>query len=157
MKLKTKWDMTERGAITQFTGQYYFLSNFYASPILYQGVLYPTNEHFYQAMKTTDRNLRIKIALLTTPKAAKQAGRAVNLRNDWDWEILKLKVMTRGLIKKFKIGALRSALLATGDAILIEGNNFGDSYWGTNLQGKGRNELGKMLMAYRYELQQSMK
>lgn len=150
------WDMNERDAITQFTGKHYFLSNFYASPILHDDILYPTNEHFFQAMKSTSRSARIAVALLTTPNAAKQMGRTLKLRDGWD-DKLKFSVMTYGVKQKFKIRALRKALLLTGDSILIEGNTWGDRLWGTDLKGRGRNELGKTLMAYRYELQQSMK
>jgi predicted NAD-dependent protein-ADP-ribosyltransferase YbiA (DUF1768 family) len=42
-------------------------------------------------------------------------------------------------------------LLTTGDAELIEGNSWNDTFWGV-CRGKGRNELGKVLMKVRSEL-----
>lgn len=41
-------------AIDRFSGPHRFLSNFYPSPIIYDGVAYPTVEHAYQAQKTLD-------------------------------------------------------------------------------------------------------
>ena len=40
--------------IVEFDGEYEFLSNFYHSPFTHDGITYPTNEHFFQAMKTLD-------------------------------------------------------------------------------------------------------
>lgn len=48
--------------ITEFDGKYAFLSNFYHAPFTYDGIEYPTNEHFFQAMKTLDQEERKKIA-----------------------------------------------------------------------------------------------
>ena len=46
---------------------------------------------------------------------------------------------------------LKERLLATGDAHLEEGNDWGDTIWGT-VNGKGQNNLGKILMQVREEL-----
>jgi hypothetical protein len=67
-------------AIKGFSGQYRFLSNFYPS-MIYK---YPTVEHFYQAMKTHDQELRSRIAACTTPGEAKRMGRNLDLRKDWE-------------------------------------------------------------------------
>lgn len=135
--------------IDNFIGPYFFLSNFYASPILYQNVLYPTVEHVYQAMKTKDKKRRYEISLLKTPGEAKKAGRSVELRKDW--EDVKNKVMLRFVRSKFEIESLRIKLLETGDSKLIEGNWWGDTYWGI-CKGVGKNTLGKILMKVREEL-----
>jgi Xaa-Pro aminopeptidase len=63
-----------------FDGEYAFLSNFYDSPIEKDGIVYPTNEHFFQAMKTLDNEERKKIAAAETPGKAKRMGRNVKLR-----------------------------------------------------------------------------
>jgi N-glycosidase YbiA len=58
----------------------------------------------------------------------------------------------RGLLRqKFSSGELYEKLLATGDALLVEGNSWGDRYWG-QVQGTGENHLGKLLMQVRKEL-----
>lgn len=46
---------------------------------------------------------------------------------------------------------LRRKLLRTGDAMLVEGNYWGDTYWGVCF-GSGKNMLGKLLMQVREEL-----
>ena len=43
---------------------------------------------------------------------------------------------------------LRNLLLETGDQELIEGNTWGDTYWGT-CNGVGENHFGKFLMNIR--------
>lgn len=137
-------------AIERFSGQYDFLSNFHSSPVLYDGVQYPTAEHAYQAAKTTDHNRRLYIAGLSTPGQAKRAGQFVILREQWDE--IKLGVMLKILREKFKDPKLRKALITTGDVMLVEGNYWGDIYWGV-CDGKGANHLGKLLMQVREEVQ----
>lgn len=48
---------------------------------------------------------------------------------------------------------LTKKLLATEDAILVEGNTWHDTYWGYDMrQKRGQNKLGKILMQVRREL-----
>jgi len=48
---------------------------------------------------------------------------------------------------------LREMLLATGDAVLEEGNTWNDTFWGVHLKnGQGQNHLGRILMKVREEL-----
>lgn len=136
--------------IDKFDGEYAFLSNFYESPIKGDdGITYPTVEHYFQAMKTLNKGQRQEIAAQDTPGKAKRLGRAVNLRPDW--EKVKSDVMRQGVTAKFQIPELREQLLATGDAILIEGNWWGDTCWGM-CNGVGENRLGKILMEVRTSL-----
>lgn len=46
---------------------------------------------------------------------------------------------------------LSNLLIDTDDAILVEGNDWGDTTWGM-VNGKGKNQLGKILMELREEL-----
>ena len=70
--------------IDSFNGEYYFLSNYYHSPIVFEGIHYPTVEHAFQAAKTLNNNKRLEIARMRTPGEAKKAGRTVSLRPDWE-------------------------------------------------------------------------
>jgi len=135
--------------IDGFTGGYRFLSNFYSAPVKYEGRVYPSSEHAYQAAKTTDLKLRAQIAKLTRPSDAKRFGRRVPLRPGW--EKMKFDVMLSVLRIKFETPNLRKALLATGDAKLVEENDWGDRVWGT-VDGVGQNRLGKLLMQVRTEI-----
>lgn len=145
----------ERNAIEEFDGEYAFLSNFYHAPVHYDGIDYPTNEHFFQAMKTLDINLKKIIANAETPGKAKRLGRNVSLRPDW--EEVKEHFMELGLRLKFKNPTLRQKLLATGQKDLIEGNYWHDNEWGNCTcerckNQKGKNKLGVCLMKVRAEL-----
>eukprot|EP00753_Platysulcus_tardus_P007342 PLAT15145.1.p1 GENE.PLAT15145.1~~PLAT15145.1.p1 ORF type:complete len:360 (+),score=42.48 PLAT15145.1:44-1123(+) len=77
-------------------------------------------------------------------------GRKVRLRSDW--EEVKVDVMSVVVRDKFtRDDGLREKLLATGDALLVEGNNWNDRFWG-RCKGKGENWLGRILMAARSDL-----
>lgn len=142
--------------IIEFEDENAFLSNFYPSPICHDGITYPTNEHFFQGMKTLDIQERKAIAAAATPGVAKRLGRKVALRSDW--EKIKVDVMRLGLILKFKDPELAQKLIDTGDEELIEGNWWHDNTWGSCYCAKcsrtpGRNLLGMLLMDLRKELQ----
>lgn len=138
--------------INCFDGKWAFLSNFYWNEIEHEGIVYPTNEHFFQAMKTLDSDERRQIANCLTPGQAKRMGRRVALRSDW--ESVKEDVMLLGLCLKFADEQLADWLLETGDEELVEGTTWHDNEWGncscpkcTNIEGK--NKLGKLLMRVR--------
>lgn len=124
------------GHIDRFAGQYSFLSNFYPTTILIEDISYPTAEHAFQAAKTTNPTTRNTIARAATPGQAKQLGRQrlttqghPFLRSDW--ETVKNQVMLEIITTKFTEPHLRDQLIATGERQLIEGNQWGDRYWGT--------------------------
>ena len=135
-----------------FDGHWAFLSNFYWNEIKFEGITYPTNEHFFQAMKTLDINERRAIANCRTPGQAKRMGRRVALRPDW--EVVKESVMLEGLCLKFADEQLADWLLETGDEELVEGTTWHDNEWGNCSCPKcahieGRNKLGRLLMIVR--------
>ena len=141
--------------IDEFINEYDFLSNFYPSAFTHDGITYPTNEHFFQAMKTLDLTDRFGIAAAAFPGQAKRMGRRVILRSDW--EQVKEYYMELGLRLKFANPELAQKLLNTGDAELIEGNWWHDNTWGSckcpDCNNKpGKNLLGHLLMKLRSEL-----
>ena len=149
--------------IDSFEGKYAFLSNFYDSPFIgnIDEIEYPTVEHYFQAQKSLSLQERRMIAAAPTPGKAKYFGRHVDLRPDWEFK--KLKVMKYALKRKFDTYPdLKKQLLATDDAILIEGNTWHDNFWGDcscqkckNIAGK--NNLGKLLMMLRAEYREEEK
>lgn len=145
--------------ISTFTEQYAYLSNFYSSPIVWNDTyVYPTAEHLFQAHKVLAgepgwiENLR-KIRLAPSPMEAKRLGRNVRLRPDWDQR--KKRVMFDVVLAKFEQHEhLRRRLVDTDDHELVEGNTWGDLYWGAVWSQDlnlfvGRNHLGKTLMFVR--------
>lgn len=129
-----------------------FLSNFYQSPFTLAGKRYPTGEHAFQAYKARTVVAHETIRRAPDPGTAKARGQRVPLRPDW--EVVKYDVMRQVLRAKFAAGSeLAAQLLATGDALLIEGTEWNDRVWGVALPSKeGRNWLGHLLMARRAEL-----
>ena len=140
--------------IDAFTGPYFFLSNFAESPVDFDGAVYPTVEHAFAAAKTLDPAERELIRLAPRPGDAKRLGRQVVLRPGWD--DLRVEVMRRLLARKFAPGTeLAARLLATGDARLVEGNTWGDRFWGV-CRGQGWNQLGQLLMERREQLRRGL-
>lgn len=136
--------------IDQFRGKFYFLSNFFAHELDYQGVHYLNNEAAFQASKVIDIQQRRHFSMLP-PNEAKRLGRHVTLRPDWD--TYRLQVMREILEIKFSDPILADKLKATGTQKLAEGNNWHDVYWGFDLKtGRGQNHLGKLLMEIRSTL-----
>lgn len=138
--------------IKEFIGQYGFLSNFYSSPFKINNIEYKTVEHWFQSQKSNDLDEQNTIKNANTPAVAKSLGNKCQLR--WDWERAKLIVMEGGVRAKFSQNPeLKQLLIETGDQELEEGNRWGDSFWGIDLnKNEGLNHLGKILMQVRADL-----
>lgn len=138
--------------INSFSGKYRWLSNFafLDKPIQHKGVAYPTVEHFYQAMKFTNQDIRIDIANHDI-RGLKWFVRKHEHDIRPDFHDIKLGVMEIALRWKFCCNQhYRTMLINTKDAMLIEGNNWGDVFWGVDSKtGEGFNHLGKLLMKIR--------
>ena len=148
----------EEWAITSFRDEYRFLSNFFPSPVLVAGIEFSTVEHAYQAAKSKNREDWERIASLPTPGEAKKQGQVLTVRPDWDE--VKPIFMYKLVQQKFKILDLRERLLLTGDAPLVEGNHWHDTYWGMctceKHEGSGANRLGRILMLVRDQIKEEV-
>jgi len=159
--------------IYEFQGEHRFLSNFWPARVTLDNAEYPTVEHAYQAAKftadqaggTTGRwgihpgtpfTIRQLIQAARSPGLAKTYGKMWPPRAGW--EEVKLVVMEVLVRQKFTgpdaqpEGQNLAALLrGTGDAELVERNEWGDRFWGV-YHGRGENHLGKILMKVRKEI-----
>lgn len=137
--------------IGEFRNEYFFLSNFYEAPVEYRGLRYGSNEAAFQAQKCMTEAEKAEFTLLR-PSDSKKRGRRVQLRPDW--EQVKVGIMEEIVREKFTQNEdLRAMLLATGDAVLEEGNTWNDIFWGVHLKNsQGQNHLGRILMKIRQEL-----
>ena len=135
--------------INNFTGKHNFLSNFYTVPISFEGIMFPSVEHAYQAAKSLDEEVRLRIMRIGSAGQAKRAGKKVILRPNW--ESLKLDIMLELLRRKFYFKDMQQMLLDTGEDEIVEENYWKDTFWGT-CNGVGENHLGKLLMKIRQEL-----
>lgn len=141
--------------IDKFTGNYRFLSNFYPSSVTYAGRKFKSVEHAYQAAKSKDKEDHKKLAEMDKPGDAKRYGNNVKLRDDWDK--VKIDIMADLISQKFiDHKDLRDKLLSTGNEELVEGNTWGNKFWGV-CAGEGHNTLGKLLMALRDFIRQAIK
>lgn len=134
--------------IYSFTGEYDFLSNFFIEP---DGTHV---EGEYQAAKTEDMPWAYRIRAAKTPGQAKKLGRQCPIRADW--EDMKNALMRHYVWQKFyDHPELAEKLKATRGRRLVEGNTWGDKYWGKvkeNGVWVGRNQLGITLEEIRSSL-----
>lgn len=140
--------------MASFRGPRFFLSNFYPATVaLLVGPVFPTSEHAYVWHKFLEPADQALIEMAPTAKDAKRlGGRRGGLTQRGDWDLVKLEVMRKVVLLKFRQHEdLRLALCATGNEPLIEENEWGDRYWGT-CNGVGENWLGKVLMEVREQL-----
>ena len=137
--------------ISTFDKKYFFLSNFYACNVTYDGITYKNAEAAFQAQKTTNIITRKTFEKLT-PSLAKAKGRRLNLRNDW--EDIKDDEMRKICKAKFTQNKnLLVKLIQTWPEDLQEGNTWGDTYWGVDITtGYGKNKLGQILESIRLDL-----
>lgn len=143
---------------------YRFLSNFWPDE---EGAV--SVEHLFQAAKTLDPKEKHEIMFALTPGKAKRLGRKATLREDWDE--VKDQIMLDYLRIKFgqSTEPIRHWLQDTRDAVLIEGNKHGDTYWGATRTANrslaewrgnygivwyGKNMLGILLMQVRQEIKE---
>ena len=131
-------------------------SNLYPRTVEVDGEVFLTAEHAYQAGKAAKKAVREWI--LSAPNPALVAMAAHGLYS-WDvvpnWANIKFDRMRRVLFAKYRQHEdLRILLLSTGEARLVESaktNNAVNRLWG-EVNGKGENMLGKLLMEVRAEL-----
>lgn len=135
--------------IERFVGPDHFLSNFYPVEIMWEGRTYASSEHLYQAMKAGTEEEMEWVRTAPTAKEAKFRGQRVRATADWGER--RIGAMMSTLEAKFdQHPELAARLDATRDAELVEGNTWGDTFWGVDADmGCGENHLGKLLMELR--------
>ena len=133
-------------------------SNLHRREVEFEGEVFPTSEHAYQAGKA--RKPEVRAWLMSAPSPALLAMAAHGLYY-WDiapgWAKTKFARMREVLRAKFTQHAdLRELLFSTGEARLVESatvDNEVNRLWG-EVNGSGRNMLGVMLMELRDDLRQ---
>jgi len=151
--------------IGPFVGEHHFLSNFHPSPFVYDGKVWPTVEHFYQASKTTIPELQERIRLVSTPALAKKLGGYKTYQGEPvlrpDWPSYKQRVMKIAINAKFDQNPdLADKLFKTYGSDLVEINGWHDNFWGRCICEKcqsarkvvGQNWLGYFLKEKREQL-----
>ena len=165
----------------------YFLSNFYPHAfrtktkfdkieIEYQGLIYPTSEHLYQALKfrcetRNEKRWREIIRKSNTPTIAKYLGHQFTY-TQYEWQkklaatvteyrekvryvgdpndlSFRISIMKVAILAKFRVSPLKELLLETYPKKIEEQSD--DLIWGSG-GGKGLSLLGKVLMGIRDHL-----
>lgn len=145
-----------------------FLSNFARYPVTVFGRTWPTSEHAYQGCKTFDEAVRNAIWSASSPAKAAVIGRTCKIVPEWEDTVLGSSLVLPGEVRvkdtimyevvraKFEQNeGIRSDLLATGDAKLVEASPR-DAYWGWGCNHQGLNKLGHILMIVRDELRRAV-
>ena len=131
-------------------------SNLFRRPMEFEGRVYPTAEHAYQAGKARKDEVREWILSAPTPSLVAMAAHGLYT---WDivpeWSRTKFDRMRKVLRAKFtQHEDLKNLLLSTGNARLVEAgrtDNAVNRTWG-EVNGKGQNMLGVLLMEVRDEI-----
>ena len=138
------------------------------SPFTVDGQEYSCAEQFMMAEKARlfgDEAVRAQILATGSPQAHKALGRQVSNFEQARWEGERLDIVVRGNMAKFSQDpALREALLATGDKLMVEASPY-DRIWGVGLRAddprvhdrstwRGSNLLGEALMRVRAQLRE---
>jgi len=165
---RTKLSATITGKVASATAEVRFyranekpygqFSNLYRRAIQFEGREFPTAEHAYQAGKPIKAPVREWILSAPTPALVAMAAHGLYT---WDiapdWSRTKVDRMRRVLRAKFtQHEDLRKLLLSTGTARLVEAgrtDNAVNREWG-EVNGRGLNRLGVLLMELREELRQ---
>jgi ribA/ribD-fused uncharacterized protein len=135
-------------------------SNLFRREIVFEDRVYPTAEHAYQAGKARKKDVREWILSAPTPALVAMAAHGLYT---WDiaadWSQLKYERMRQVLRAKFtQHEDLRELLLSTGIARLVETGkvaNLVNCTWG-EVNGRGKNMLGVLLMELRSEFRKSV-
>ena len=107
------------------------LTNYFPAPIELDGKVWPTVEHYFNAMKFPgDSVYQEAIRTASTPEAAKRLGMTKDRPVRPDWELYRDSVMKNAVRAKFEQNPpLKELLLGTGNRTLIDVNPI-DLYWG---------------------------
>ena len=143
-----------------------YLSNWYLSDFVIDGVTYSSVEQYMMYIKATtfvDMDIANKIMATNDVSVIKSLGRSVSNYDETTWNAIRERVVYDALLAKFSQNEdLKKLLLDTGDSLLAE-CAVKDTIWGIGLsmtnpnrfdksKWKGKNLLGKALMKVRGKL-----
>ena len=133
--------------------EFYVFDNFSSFQVEYEGFIFPTAEHAYQAMKFIKTNPEI-FNKIKTAKSAHDAQK-LTIENkdkvDLEWDKNKIAIMKSILKNKVNQHAyVLKKLLQSGEREIIE-DSWRDSEWGWGKNKDGQNNLGKIWMELRDE------
>jgi ribA/ribD-fused uncharacterized protein len=127
-------------------------SNFSKHGFWIGNVYWRTVEHYFQAHKFHDNELRNTMMKILSPMEVANMGQDIRHPLRKDWESVKDDIMRFAVLEKFKQNdSARDVLLSTGNSQLVE-HTKNDNYWADGGDGTGINMLGIILMETREQL-----
>jgi ribA/ribD-fused uncharacterized protein len=133
--------------------EYYVFDNFSSFQVEYEGHIFPTSEHAYQAMKFIKTNTPIFEKIKNAKSAHDAQKLAIENKNtvDLDWDKNKKSIMENILRKKINQHPyVLKKLLQSGKREIIE-DSWRDAIWGWGKNKDGQNLLGNIWMELRDE------
>ena len=143
--------------IDNFNGYFEFLNNEFPTPVYYDGRIYKSVSHAFQAARSQEQHIREKIVRADTIMEMYEI--AAKVEDPPDWIKIRLKIMETLVRDKFRRNKeLREKLRATENRNLV--NSYGDAstsnlFWGI-VEGKGQNQLGRILESVRSDIHQNI-
>jgi len=134
--------------------EFYPFSNFSSFQVKWKGKLWPTSEHAYQAAHffKTEPKLVEKIYKAKSAHDAFKIAKANADKAPKNWEEKKVSIMEEIIRHKLKQNPyVMHKLMQTGKKYLVE-DSPKDDCWGWGEKRNGRNELGKIWMKLRDEI-----
>lgn len=139
-----------------FLDGWYVFDNFAPFSIRYDNKYYPTAEHLFQSLKyiNTAPGIAEKIRTMGSPADVFEYTRDAKLKSlrEPNWDEVKVQNMEMIIRLKYEQHSfIQKVLKESGSLEIIEMNN-NDSFWGWGKDYSGRNELGKIWMRIRDEV-----
>ena len=139
--------------------EFYCFSNFSSFAVKWKGKTWPTSEHAYQAshfFKTAPALAR-KIYKAKSAHETYKLAKANSDKAPKNWREMKAGIMEDIIRHKLKQNPyVMHKLMQTGKRLIVE-DSPKDSFWGWGPNRNGRNELGKIWMRLRDEINDSKK
>lgn len=133
--------------------EFYVFDNFSSFQVEYDGHLWPTSEHAYQATKFKETSPEIykRIREARSAHDAMKLASEFKEKRDPEWDKKKVDIMKA--ILRCKIDQhpyVLKKLLQSGSREIIE-DSWRDGFWGWGEDRNGENQLGKIWMELREE------
>ena len=149
----------EDGDETLFFSRYNpeeLLGSYAPLSFLLEETVWPTVEHYLQAMQYESLSEQERVRNLSTPDEAhrESKGRWFKKKRK-DWDNLRSVYLTRGFYTQCQTyPQVAERLLETGDKRLVENDQY-DYYWGCGRDRRGTNMYGQVLMQVQAKLREA--
>jgi ribA/ribD-fused uncharacterized protein len=132
--------------------EFYPFSNFSSFMLFWKGEWWMSSEHVYHSEKFTDESIKDEIRNARSAHDAFKIGQQYKEKRRSDWDIVKVGIMKD--ILRAKVAQhpyVKKKLIDSGNRELIE-DSWRDNFWGWGPNKDGQNQLGKLWMEVRSEL-----